>query len=420
MATTFMESGSDATQGTEFFNAIFGTGTVASDTAQARTGPRSIKITTHATTGVGNELLLSNVLFDTGFRSCWAIRFTDLPTTNGARLWKGEQVSDGSAILQLVITTGGVLQLANGDTDAQYGSNGSTLTTGIWYHLCIVGTVTSTTVNEFRMFLNGVLDISLTNVTLPFNGFKDLIYSFKDYVGTMGNSKVAHLDDFYIDDSSALTYPGNIRITAKRPNANGTTVGFTTQIGVGGSGYGTGHSPQVNEQPLSTTNGWSMIGAGSAVTEEYNIENASTGDVGIPVGSVLVDYMGWVYAKSSGSQTASIVVNNSASNISLTTTNTMFTKVAGATTYPAGTGTDIGIITTTALQTVSLYECGIIFAYILGSIGSLRGSSFHPGRGMRAQARFRQTLQGHSRGVIFRKTLSPVGTRTGSRQTHNT
>ncbi|WP_323162301.1 hypothetical protein, partial [Pseudomonas fluorescens] len=80
-----------------------------------------------------------------------------------------------------------------------------------------------------------------------------------------------------VDDSSALTDPGNIWVAAKRPNANGTTNGFTTQIGSGGSGYGSGHSPQVNERALSTTNGWSMVGAGAAVTEEYNIESKSTG-----------------------------------------------------------------------------------------------------------------------------------------------
>ena len=57
--------------------------------------------------------------------------------------------------------------------------------------------------------------------------------------------------------------PGAILVTAKRPFTNGTTEdGFTTQIGASGSGYGSGHTPQVNERPLSQTNGWSVIGAG--------------------------------------------------------------------------------------------------------------------------------------------------------------
>src|SRR6185436_9856514 len=123
--------------------------------------------------------------------------------------------------------------------------------------------------------------------------------------------------DHYVDSSASLTDTGNIWVTAKRPNANGTTNGFTTQIGSGGSGYGTGHSPQVNERVLSTTNGWSMVGAGSAVTEEYNIESAAAGDIDISSANY-VDVMGWVYASSLVNETASIIVNGVSSNISLT------------------------------------------------------------------------------------------------------
>ena len=168
--------------------------------------------------------------------------------------------------------------------------------------------------------------------------------------------------DHYIDNSNALTDPGNIWVTAKRPNANGTTNDFVTQIGIAGSGYGTGHSPQVNERALSTTNGWSIV-AVAATTEEYNIESAGTGDIDI-TGATIVDYVGWVYTSALISETGSIIVNNATSNISITSTNTMFTAVAGSTTYPAGTGTDIGEITSATATTVSLYECGIMIAYI--------------------------------------------------------
>ena len=48
----------------------------------------------------------------------------------------------------------------------------------------------------------------------------------------------------------------------------------------------------------------------------------------------------------------------------------MFTNAAGSTTYPAGSGSDIGEITTTALTTVSLYECGIVIAYIPAAVAT--------------------------------------------------
>jgi hypothetical protein len=105
-----------------------------------------------------------------------------------------------------------------------------------------------------------------------------------------------------------------------------------------------------------------MVGAGSAVTEEYNVENVSTGDIDL-TGATLFDWMGWVFAKSLASETASIVVGGTSSNIALTSTATAFMAAKGSATYPAGTGTDIGLVTSTTVTTVSLYECGVQIAY---------------------------------------------------------
>ncbi len=207
--------------------------------------------------------------------------------------------------------------------------------------------------------MNGVSNISITNATLNSTGSIQI---------RIGNSNVdATMDyrtsDHYIDNDSSLTDTGDVWVTAKRPVSNGAANNFTTQIGSGGSGYGTGHSPQVNERPLSTTNGWSMVGAGSAVTEEYNVESQTTGDINIR-NSYIVDYVGWAYMSSLVSETVQMIVNGVSTAQAITSTNTMYTKVAGSTTYPAGTGTDIGVTTDTSLTTVSLFETGIMVAYI--------------------------------------------------------
>ena len=180
-------------------------------------------------------------------------------------------------IASVKITSTGVLQLWNRLNDNQIGSNGATLSTGQWYSITLAYTIISTSVNRFELFVNSVSTISVTNATLTSTGSTGV------KIGNQNNN--ATLDfrtsDHYVDDSSSLTDTGDIWVTAKRPVSNGTTNGFSTQIGSGGSGYGSGHSPQVNERPLSTTNGWSMVGAGSAVTEEYNIEGKSVGDINI-------------------------------------------------------------------------------------------------------------------------------------------
>lgn len=362
MATKFMEPGGDAT-----FNAgIITTGgfwntptntTIATDFVHGG----HIKSLKYAPATQVYDIV-SGAAADAGGRISVYYYFVALPTAT-ASILSTEHAGDGAGILRVQITTAGVLQMATGDVKTQIGTNGSTIPLNQWFRLCLAWTITNSTTNQIRLYKDSQLDISIGNATLSNTAGVDI------QIG-LGNGADTTIDfrtsDHYADNSTALTDIGDVMVTAKRPNANGTTNGFTTQIGSGGSGYGSGHSPQVNERALSTTNGWSMVGAGAAITEEYNIESASTGDINI-TGQVIVDYAGWAYASSLANETASLVLNNVTSNIALTSTQTMFTAFAGSTTYPAGTGTDIGIVTTTALTTVSLYECGIMIAYIFGA-----------------------------------------------------
>lgn len=355
MATKFLEPGGDADfaiAGTNgFWPNQFGSATVATDFVHGG-HIKSIKYVVNSTSYVGTGATIG--LTNTGNRISIYIYINAMPTSTTSLFGI---YANNTVIASVKVTSAGTLQLWNG-TVAQIGSNGSTLSTGVWYRLCFAYTITSTTINELRLYKDGISDISVTNGTIGTTSPNVL------RVGNINADATLDLrsSDHYVDDSSSLTDTGNIWVTAKRPFSNGTTNNFTTQVGSGGSGYGSGHSPQVNERPLSTTNGWSMVGAGSAVTEEYTIEGKSVGDIDISTATI-VDYVGWVSAKSLAGETASIVVGGVSSNISLTSTNTLFTKVAGSATYPAG-GTDIGIVTDTSLTTVTLNEAGIIVAYI--------------------------------------------------------
>lgn len=364
MATTFLEPGGDANfAGTTGSNGFWSSsGGVSPQIATDFVHGKHIKSNKYGAGTVDAAQTPNNTLAQAGSRWSVYLYFNALPTTSTADIL-GMYTAAGLQSATLRMTTGGVLQLWN-QASAQIGTNGATLTTGKWYRISLAYTITSTSVNRFELFVNGVSSISVTNATLTNVAVSNFI---------LGNINVnAGLDfrssDHYIDNSSSLTDTGDIWVTAKRPNANGTTNGFTTQIGAGGSGYGTGHSPQVNERPLSTTNGWSMVGAGSAVTEEYNIESKKTGDIDI-FNSTIIDYVGWVSVSSLASETINIIVNGSNFSQAISSTITLYTKVAGSATYPAGTGADIGIQTDTTLTTVSLYECGVIVAYIpLGSM----------------------------------------------------
>lgn len=352
-ATTFLEPGGDATFDISTTNGFWSTNfssTIATDFVHGS----HIKSISCAT--AGSALRKTSVMTDAGSRLSLYLYINALSPTSNSHII---EITDSGRTVGLNVDVDGfgTLRLTSGP-DIQIGTDGPNLVAGQWYRISLAYTITSTTVNRFELFVDGVSAISVTNATLQGAGI-----GYTDFNITNNNDADYRFSDIYIDNSSALTDTGNIWVTAKRPNANGTTNGFTTQIGSGGSGYGTGHSPQVNERPLSTTNGWSMVGAGSAVTEEYNIEGKSVGDIDIS-NATIVDWLGWVSTKALVGETVNVIINGSSVAQAITSTITLYTKIKGSATYPAGTGTDLGIITDTSLTTVSLYETGVIVAFI--------------------------------------------------------
>lgn len=351
----FAEPGGDAdflvgtTNG--FWDSLSGTPTIVTDfvhTPHIKSIKYAPNITQVCKTVAGS-------IADTGTRISFYVYFNVLPTTGDSsicRLFKSDGTTNVAAIR---VSTGGVIKLY---ATAQIGTNGATLSAGVWYRISLAYTITSTTINRFELFVNGVSSISITNATLV-NTVTSLVG-----IGNLGPDTGMDLrsSDHYIDDSNSLTDPGNIWVTAKRPNANGTANNFVTQIGAGGSGYGTGHSPQVNERPLSITNGWSVVAVG-ATTEEYNIESTNIGDMNI-AGKTIIDYVGWVSSSALIGETVQVIVNGVNFAQAITSTNTMYKKIAGSTVYPTGTGADIGMTTDATATTVSLFECGIVVAFL--------------------------------------------------------
>lgn len=348
MAATYLEPGGDSTFGIDLWTSDSGIAAVATDFVHG-SHVKSIKYRPSNQDRLASP---AGSLADAGGRFSFWLYIVTLPNATATIGFTCQSGSTG--IMGIKIKSTGVVILDGGTPSA----DGPVLPTGQWFRLCLSFTVASTTVNEFRLYKDSVLACTLTNATLGAATTSRMKFGNSD----INTALDFRSSDHYMDNSSALTDTGNIWVTAKRPFSNGTTNNFSTQIGAGGSSYGTGHAPQVNERALSTTNGWSMIGAGSAVTEEYTIEARDVGDINILSASIL-DYMGWISAKSLSSETASIVVGGASSNVSLTSSITIFLKMAGSATYPAG-GTDIGLITSTTVTTVSLYECGIVVAYI--------------------------------------------------------
>ncbi len=369
MATTkFLEPGGDATFNAAvttnggFWAAVNATPSVVTDFVHGN-HIKSIKYRPTA-----GDALDADVLADAGRRISIYVYIVALPTSIAEIFGVNTGTVGSGTVILCRISPLGRLQL---DISGAPLATGATLSTGTWYRLSLAYTITSTSVNRFELFLNGASTISLTNASLIRTASRYL------NIGTLDGDATFELrtSDHYVDDSNSLTDTGNVWVTAKRPNANGTSNGFTTRIGAGGSGYGTGHSPQVNERALSTTNGWSIVGAGSAVIEEYNIESSATGDIDISTATI-VDYAGWVYTSALVGETTNIILNGVSLAQAITSTNTTYTKFAGSSTYPAGIGADIGLQTDTSLTTVSLFEAGVIVAHIPASAApTLKGTT---------------------------------------------
>lgn len=355
--TTFLEPGGDATFNVAlttaggFWSGSGGTPTVVSDFVHG-SHLRSLRFPSGGT----HYTSKNSVLSDTGSRISFYTYLNGLPSGNNSLI---ELYTDALALrATLRVTSSGVLQLiAVGG--AQIGADGATLASGQWYRISLAYIITSTTVNRFEVFVDGVSSISATDVTLSSIGITALMLG----TGVTTSTGDIRISDIYVDNGNSLADPGDIWVTAKRPTANGLVNAFDVQIGAGGSGYGTGHAPQINERALSTTNGWSVVNVSGIKFEIYDIEGISTGDFDL-TDATIVDTVAWAYANSLVSQTGFIITEGVGSLISLTSTNTMFTKVADLATYPVG---DYGIATdSTTATTVSLFETGAMVAFIPG------------------------------------------------------
>ena len=280
-----------------------------------------------------------------------------------------ETAGDGSSIMAVGIQASGKLILGPSVSPPTPTSGNTVLSANTWYRLTLSYVITNATNYTMKLFLNGTLEITVTQAagTLLHTATSDLIIGMGNSGIFGGTTSVMDVwyDDLYVDNGTTLDDPGNISVTNKRAYSNGTTNGFTT-TGTP-SGYGSGHASYVNgNYPVGsdTTTYVSAVVVASAITEEFTIEGASVGDANL-TGTTIKGVRGWVFASSTLTETDTIVVDGTQTSITVTSTPTLFVQNSpNPTTYPAGTGTDIGMVTNTTAATAKLFGAGILIAYI--------------------------------------------------------
>lgn len=354
---TFMESGTDATQDFNFYTSNV---SCTSSTTVAETGPRSIKCTTD---GSGNNANVqkNSVVSDAGTRISEYINLTDAPVTNQMTFL--QTVNAGTTVLfKLAIKPStNILNLENGPGTV-LGSNGPAISTGIWYRIALVYTVTDTTHYSANVYVNGVLAISVTSTgagtALAGTTGVNLTTGWTSTAASNAN-KTINVDDVYVDNGSDLTDPGDIHVTAKLPISDGASNPYTTNGSAAGTVCTSGtHCRYVNERPLNTSNFLSTTT--NASRENFTIQSASAGDQSLTNTTIIGD-SAWLYASVGTACTGSITNNGTDSNISLTTTNTLFTNLTSTSSYPSGNQA-VGIVSCNTSQ-LNFYEGGMLIAY---------------------------------------------------------
>lgn len=381
--TLFMETGTDSTQDFTFFSSTTAgvNSTITSDSTVSNTGPRSFKVnTTAAGVGVYTSSPAATAA-DAGTRLSMWVRFSGIASISTPTIFVSPQTTGNLIVIGLGINTNGTLRICGRGATAIDGIH--PLGDGSFYHIVFSYKITSTTNWSAKVWVNDILELVTTNVdgTLATTGTNYWRFGYVSSASVDSFSSMSILttwyDDIYIDDGTGVDNTGNIKVTSKRPVSNGTLNEFTTQIGSGGSGYGSGHSPQTNEQPLSTTNGWSKSNTTLAY-EVYVVEGAAVGDVDI-TNRTIVDYIGWIYAKvdsTANTPSHAIVMGATAAPRTMTTSYAFYFAPRGVASYPSGTddiGMYAGYITTPHLT--SLAENGIVIAYNPGTcqVRPLRG-----------------------------------------------
>lgn len=263
MSLLFIEDGSDSTYGLEPWSSV--TGTVASSSTQANTGPRSLALsTTNSHVNVGN--------LSAARKFSWWVRPADFGAVGGSTFF--------------LFMTGTLFRRnSTGKIDLLWKTSASDSGTIVvpnnaWTHIQVLCNSDFTNVS---LYINGALDYSSSH---PADGLTSP-FDFGFWHGA--NSGTTYLDDFVIDDSSNQIWFGTLRCTYKGP-ASLNTNNFDTGIGSGTNRY-----DRVAERAISLTNGWQHA-ASSDVQENYGIQDASAGDVDIS-DKHIVGYGGWIYGK---------------------------------------------------------------------------------------------------------------------------
>lgn len=283
MTTTFIEPGTAATGGLEFYTGV--SGNVAASSTTTRNGnPTSLRVTPAASSTASADPAPQGFLGTAGRFSAYVCfdRFD-----SGSRV---QSIADGlgssTATVGLGNNTSGVLTIVDA-SNALIATGTNPLSTGTWYRVSAAWSITSSTVYTVKVFLNGNLEISVVNGTALSGGGTFFAIGCNHGDATATGTQL-NISDIYCDDSSALTDTGNINLTSKLPAATNTN-NFDTAVGSKPNRW-----DYVDQRPIDVSVYLAELGAAD-VQENFGLQGQTSGDASIS--GTLISRRAWIYAK---------------------------------------------------------------------------------------------------------------------------
>lgn len=303
----------------------------------------------------------SGIIADTGRRLSFWLYIEQLPSQLSVVLATGQSANVGGP--SIAITTAGKLRITRDGASGLSAESTTTLSTGVFYRVTLSWWITSTTVNDHKLYINGVEETACRTTNATYNTINNTRLVL---TGSASNNLICYVDSIYLDDGNDLGDPGNILCTAKQPNGD-TTVGWDTFPG-GDPGAGSRYT-LVNERPIqtgATSPSLEQVASGQA-NAVFTLQSTAQGDVNIS-GKTQVGYMGWVFAhRDSGSAgTPAIITNNVFDGVTLdssTPAGILNGVPVTSATYPSHAN-GIGMRSSGAGSDTHLMDCGVIIAYI--------------------------------------------------------
>jgi hypothetical protein len=335
---------------------ILGSGSVVTQTTVKEHGWGSLK----HDSGASNlsAYVVATCLADAGRRVSIRFRFDNIPTGNSTGIIRVLTSANAQVAEVRLNSSGNLVLYAGASGTTLQGTGSSVLSAGTtWYRVTLCFTITSASVSEWRVYLNGTQEITASNPASQVTASNRLRVG---WTGTgPGANAVMYSQDYYVDDSTALTDPGDVRVTGKMPASISGTTNAWTLVGSAPNRW-----DAVDERPASTANRYTQT-ANSQVTEQFLVQADNVGDDDLTGATILGD-VGWAHyavAAAAGSTLISMYLQGNLFTLTTTAGSGVYQTHFKVATSAHASADLIGLRSSGTTADSNFAEAGILIAY---------------------------------------------------------